>query len=204
MSDELTREVFAAGMALLAERWNREISPGLSRIYATALRDLGGDLFVVGITRAIEEDEFFPSPKRIRTLAVPTAPADVRGAELFASICTMGHHTPHGSYFDLDEIETVHGEAARRAIVAVGGSQRLRTLTEDATPFVLRDFAKAFAAFDLELSDRSTVARRLESGRSSPVIAPAGMTAKRIRSTRPTQIGETVAAVLPGHAQGEG
>lgn len=185
-ADRLTAAIFAEGMALLAERWNREISPTMSRLYATALRDLGASLFMVGVERAVTELTFFPSAKEIRDLARPGISAGVRAGEVFGKVLAAGVHTPHGRRWDVDAVETQCGEAARRALVSIGGGRRLSDMTDDAFPFVLRDFTAAFAEYDRELSDRVAVDRLLT----------AFYSARSLRAG-PSPIAAVIVAALP-------
>lgn len=184
--DRLTATVFAEGMALMAERWNREISPTMSRLYATALRDLGASLFMVGVERAVTELTFFPSAKEIRDLARPGISAEVRAGEVFGKVLAAGVHTPHGRRWDLETVEAQCGEAARRALVSIGGGRRLSDMTDDAFPFVLRDFTAAFAEYDRELSDRVAVDRLLTAFYAAPRL-PAG----------PSPVADVIVRALP-------
>lgn len=184
--DRLTSTIFAEGMALMAERWNREISPTMSRLYATALRDLGASLFMVGVERAVTELTFFPSAKEIRDLARPGISAEVRAGEVFGKVLAAGVHTPHGRRWDLETVEAQCGEAARRALVSIGGGRRLSDMTDDAFPFVLRDFSAAFAEYDRELVDRVAVDRLLTAFYAAPRL-PAG----------PSPVADVIAGALP-------
>lgn len=194
--DKLTATIFAEGMALLAERWNREISPVMSRLYATALRDLGASLFMVGIERAVTELTFFPSAKEIRDLARPTISAEVRAGEVFGKVLAAGTHTPHGRRWDLDTVEAECGEAARRALVAIGGGRRLSDMTDDAFPFVLRDYAAAFVEYDRELSSRVAVDRLLTGASAAPRLTAGGSRTKAL-GAGPSPVADVIAAAIP-------
>lgn len=202
--DKLTSTIFAEGMALLAERWNREISPTMSRLYATSLRDLGASLFMVGIERAVTELTFFPSAKEIRDLAQPGISPEIRGGEVFGKVLAAGVHTPHGRRWDLDTVETQCGEAARRALVSIGGGRRLSDMTDDAFPFVLRDFTAAFAEYDRELSSRRAVDRLLTAGSSAPRITAGNGPRPKALGAGPSPIAAVIAAALPAGTFNEG
>lgn len=190
----LTARVFAEGMALLAERWNREISPSMSRLYAEGLKDLGAELFIVGVKLAIDQETFFPSPARIRELARPTVSADVRAGEMLGKVLAAGVHGPNGRTWSLTTIAEKCGGAAARAYTAVGGGYRLAALTDADFPFLLRDFTKAFAAYADEAVASDAVTRRLEAERSAPQL---GTGAKKQVGAGVSPIADIIAAAIP-------
>lgn len=162
----LGRRVFAQGIGLIAGRW-KEIPPEVSLVMAKWLQAQGctAEEFIAGVSRAIAEDEFSPSAKRILDLARPTAPAEVRAGEVFARVLELRrYHVPHGLRLSLDEVRTTIGDAAARAVVSIGGASRLVSMTDDSRPFIERDFAQAFAAFDREQAARVAVDRFLPAG----------------------------------------
>lgn len=164
---KLTKTIFAEGIAMISDRWNRDVAASTSAVMAEWLAEhqCTGDEFIAGVKRAIAEDEWPPSAKRILELARPVASADVRAGEVFEQIRGLGRYiVPHGTRWEIDEIERECGEAARRALISIGGPRRLVDMTDDAVPFVLRDFAKAFAEFDRELSSRATTVKLVARG----------------------------------------
>jgi hypothetical protein len=59
-------------------------------------------------------------------------------------------------------VRAAFGESAERAVVSIGGASRFNTLTDDARPFVLKEFVKAFADFEREARARHVSATLLE------------------------------------------
>lgn len=190
--DKLTATVFAQGMALLAERWNREISPGMSRIYANALKDLGGALFIVGVTRAIEELTFFPSAAEIRKLARPEVAPEARAGALLASVDACGVHGPHGRTWSIATVTEKCGSAAALAFIAIGGGRRLAGMADADFPFALRDFAKALGEYSEQAIAKEIVARRLEAVRNDPALGAGKQAARGL-----SPLADSIAAAIP-------
>lgn len=161
---KLTKRMFTEGVALLTARWpNQAMPPELSAIYAEVLSVLTGEEFVAGVKRAVAECEFFPSAKQILELARPALPADVEAGAVFTQLLhdphIRRHHPARGTWYDLEAVAESYGEAARLALIAIGGGTRLSLLTDDALPFVLREFKQNYVAFHAELGARGIVAR---------------------------------------------
>lgn len=170
----LTKTVFAEGIGLIAARWNRDVDPNVSAVMAEWLADhqCTADEFITGVKRAIAEDEWPPNARRILELARPTASADARAGEVFAALLALRkHHPAVGMRLALNDVEVQLGEAAVRAVVAIGGASRLNNLTEEARPFVQKDFARAFVAFEAEINSRASTTTLLERGYQPRQIA---------------------------------
>jgi hypothetical protein len=171
----LGKKAFAVGMGLLSARWGKEFPPALSAIYAQRFKreQLTAEEFIVGVERAIEEDEFCPSAKRIVELARPVVAADARAGEVFERVLALRRYHPRfGSTLALDDVARELGESARHALVAIGGPRRVVNLTDDAFPFVLREFARAFAAFDADERARVGSGRLLRNGEGGLTAQP--------------------------------
>lgn len=178
---KLTKAIFAEGIGMIADRWNREVPPSTSAVMAEWLTEqqCTADEFITGVKRAIAEDEWPPSAKRILDLARPVASAEVRAGFVFAKIRSLGKYiVPHGVRWNLDEIGRECGDSALRALVSIGGPRRLVDMTEESSHFLLRDFAKAFAEFEREEDARGLTTRLLERGEQRRLLA--------VKSTPPT------------------
>jgi hypothetical protein len=157
---QLTKRVFAGGIGLIAARW-REVDPNVAAIMGEWLMANGctAEEFTTGVKRSIAEDEFSPSARRILELGRPQAPSEARAGEVFRRVLELrGWDVRHGYRLVLDVVRAELGEPAARAAAAIG-VPRLNGLTDDAYPFVARDFARAFVGFEAEERDRVTSAR---------------------------------------------
>jgi hypothetical protein len=170
----LTKTVFAEGIGLIAARWNREIDANVSAVMAEWLADhqCTADEFITGVKRAVAEDEWPPNAKRILELARPVAGAEARAGEIFDGILQLRkYHPGFGSRVALNDVEVKYGEAAMRAVVAVGGASRFTQMTDESRPFIQKDFVKAFIAFDAEINSRATTSMMLDRREQGRLLA---------------------------------
>lgn len=184
--EKIGRRQFAEGMALLSERYNRELSPGLSAVYLEEALAAGltGDEFVAGVKGVIRECEFFPTSGQLVQFARPTMDPAVAAGEVFTAILNdrrLRHQAVAGEVWSIAAIADLYGEVAARAVLAVGGVRRLARLTEQDLPFVLRDYREAFASASRESLARHRVAHSIGAGveqrrvASGATRAPAGL-----------------------------
>lgn len=154
----LTPEVFAAGIATLATRWPQVKAPELQGVYGQYLWDLEDDEFRAGVKLAVAESEFLPSPKTIRAMARPEVSAKVEAGAVFTALLadgTVKSYDPRtGTSYSLTKIAEKYGDAAARAVVAIGGTRALSAVTEANEPFVRKEFREAFEGYAHELALR--------------------------------------------------
>jgi hypothetical protein len=197
---KLTAEVFARGVGILSSRWNRDISPELSAVYAQwlAAARCTAEEFIAGATRAVAELEFFPSAKQILELGRPELDPSTAAGEVFVAVLKLRKYiVPHGMRLALDDVEAELGSTACRALVSIGGPSRVIGLSDESFPFVLREFTRAYVAFDAEAQSRAAAGRILEAGRSNGGALEGQRLdpARRIRSG-PSPIGDTATALV--------
>jgi hypothetical protein len=160
------RSTFSEAMTLLAERFQRAISPALSRVYLEHFlaADLTNDELTAGVKRALSECEFFPTAKAIVDLARPRLDPLTAGAMAFSAVLNdrrVRSTTTCGEVWSLGLVREHHGEAAACAFVASGGASRFRSMTETDEPHVRRQFARAFADFTFEAESRTRADRAI-------------------------------------------
>lgn len=143
----ITPEVFAEGVALLAERWNREMSPELSATYYEQLTaELDDDAYIAGVKLTIRHLQFWPSIQDIIDRASPRPPERVDAGRIFTAILRSPEYTPRGHFYDVARIQREHGTAAARAFQSIGGEARMLHLGERDVAFALREFTEAYVS----------------------------------------------------------
>lgn len=185
----LTQETFAHGMGLLAARWTQAKAPELQGVYAQYLADLEEPEFVGAVKRAVAEYEFLPSAKIIRDLARPGVPVTVQAGECFTRILDDWgvREFAEGSYrgrYSLVKIAAKYGDAAARAVTAIGGCRALDAMTDDRAPFARREFVEAFEGYAGELAARTTTERLGTPVERPRLVRGAGAPAPKAEPTR--------------------
>lgn len=74
-------DLFEEGMLLLTENYDKELTPGLSRIYRIALREVSHEAFLDAVGQLLGESKFFPRPAEILAVVRARQSADERDAE---------------------------------------------------------------------------------------------------------------------------
>lgn len=189
----ISRNIFAEGMGILAERFGREISPRLSAIYAETLADLSDDQFVAGVKRAAAELEFFPTAKQIRELGAPETDPALAAGLAFDRILTdssLRSFAEGRTSLSIRRVAEDLGDVAATALAAIGGARRIDALLEDEAKFARAEFVKAFVAAHRDTRSRTKTEQLLAGRAKARELAAAG---KR----KPEAIGQVLQRAIP-------
>jgi hypothetical protein len=128
----IDQKAFSAGMALLSDRFNRDVSEELSRgYYAILNREMDTAGFKVAVQQVFRHNRFWPSPQ-----------------ELIEACRGRAEELAETEWFRLMEAAQSGKRAelsisGKRALAAVGGDWALRT---EQTSYLRREFLKAYLA----------------------------------------------------------
>lgn len=145
----ITPQTFAEGMALIAERWNREWGPNLQAVYYEQLTEaLDDDQFIAGVKRCIRTAGLTPpSIQQIIDAGSPPPDETDEAAKAFRAILSAPDYLPtRGAFFSTHTIEQRFGVVAARAFVGSGGERRWNGMSDADIPFALKDFTAAYRA----------------------------------------------------------
>jgi hypothetical protein len=192
------RTTFAQAIELLAERFQRPISPALSRVYLEHFlaADLTNDELTAGVKRALAECEFFPTAKQIEQFARPRVDPLTAGAAVFVALLNDGRvrdTTSGREVWSIVALREHYGEAAACAFVASGGVSRFRSMTETDEPHVRRGFARAYADYTFEAESRHHTDRAIAASVKRHELSR-GQAAERGKLER---VGDVAARALP-------
>lgn len=170
----IDREVFVTEIAVLADRYGRELkAPTIAALYEILGAELTTEEFVIGCRRVMRRETFFPSPQQIIDAArVPEQPVEQTAAEVFDGI---------------RDYRLAWGKDPR-AVIAMkraGGEVLVRSDDPRVMAFARRDFIAAY----VEQAKRSAT--------ETEIAVLAATTAPRIRQQTGTrQIGGDVQRVI--------
>lgn len=189
---------FSYGMGLLTERYSREISAEMAKVYADSLKDLENDEFIAAVKLAIARPGKFPSDfpsiDELRALARPSPTADVEAGEILMQILDDAEcksYTPQrGTSYLVGAIAERYGDAAARAFIGIGGTRRVIAMTDAALPFVLKEFRESYTGYAAEQASRAA-GMRIGAPVDRPRLAPGE------RSLRLERMGDTIDRMLP-------
>ena len=119
MKDE-TR--FKAGMHMLGTAFKTPITPEHLSLYWTALADLSDDEFARAVHVAVNEEEFWTPPARLRSLAQPVANFTAEAGQAYERVEKLGTYDPEGYRWSRAVVKRELGEAGLAAFDAIGGS----------------------------------------------------------------------------------
>jgi len=144
----MTEERFAKGMKALGIAFGREVSDDVSKLYFGLLKGLTDAQWNRAVTHALTHERFFPPPAVLIEAAGANASQEPilaeAGRALDAVIECRTYSAEAGALWSQREIRERLGDAAADAFVAVGGGGRLRWITEEGRPFLVRDFTAAY------------------------------------------------------------
>jgi hypothetical protein len=149
----IDRMTFAREMALLQERFNRELSdPILERYRETLSRHLTTEEFVLAARLAFDTETFWPAPMRLVELVQPSpkAAADQEWERILEAVRRNG--------------QAELSAAGKSALKEVGGTWRIGHSDElTQLPWIKREFVSAFEEFE-HRRHADTLRRQLEDG----------------------------------------
>jgi hypothetical protein len=141
----IDKQVFAAGMGVLANNFNKTVDAALSRIwYNTLSAKLTTEQFERAVTLSVEQDTFWPTAAALIAKVAPDSP-ETRGAAALEHVNRVlsahgGHRfLPHATY--LAEFD----EPTRAAISAVGGLADITNCSIERWASMTKKFAAAYA-----------------------------------------------------------
>lgn len=147
MIDPDDKRAFADLMEALAVLRKDPLTPTILRVYWSVLLDLSIADVEHGVVACLKLDQFFPSPSRLRDLAIKLDGTVLsRAATVFEALLGRGprYDKHHGDYWLVQDVEQEYGVVAREAFVAVGGSIAFQQRTDKTMPFLRRDFLAAW------------------------------------------------------------
>lgn len=132
-------DVFAEQVSILADRFDRGVSPEMSRRYHAFLTDrMTTDQLRTAVDVIYAHDRFWPAPVRFLE-AIGLDPAS-RAGDAWEAVMTLVR-----SGGGLNPAKT-DDPALAAAVRAVGGTARLGKVDEDRLPFIKREFVAAYRA----------------------------------------------------------
>ena len=129
---------FGREMALLSERFNRQVSkPVMARYFETLNASLSTEQFEAAARTIFDHDTFWPAPVRFLEIAGVDPSSEAEAAwELALAEASRGEAQPMSAY----------DPAHAAALTAVGKNRRIGQTNEDRLPFVKREFIAAYKA----------------------------------------------------------
>ena len=124
-------QVFAKAWSLICERWNRETTNELSKLYYDAISErLSTEQFRVAAAHVLANNEFWPRPADFwEAISEDTEALALEQWELCYRVMEGETHV-------LDRMSP----AGQRAVALLGGVGRLRNTPLDSVPFVRKEF----------------------------------------------------------------
>lgn len=147
MIDPDDKRPFADLMEALAVLRKDPLTPTILRVYWSVLLDLSIEDVEHGVVACLKLDQFFPSPSRLRDLAIRLDGTTLsRAATVFEALLGRGprYDNQVGDYWLVQDVEQDFGVVAREAFIAVGGTTAFRDRTDRSMPFLRRDFLAAW------------------------------------------------------------
>jgi hypothetical protein len=150
--------VWEQGLALLSERFGRELSEGLAAAYALRIVPaLDDDRFIAAVSYLVTERAtgfgYYPSAREILDAAGADGGADAEAGQRAAAgeAISWLWNNPESNgvarYVSERTAEQRFGVLARRALVAVGGGHRVLTTDARGFPFLRNEYVDLWLAY---------------------------------------------------------
>lgn len=132
-------EPFVAGMNLLTEAFDKEISPALLKAYMAVLRDYDDETFQHAVARTLSSCVHFPRPVELKQFCGGGKDKAFEAWQLVLKTVRE-----HGRYQSVDFAD----RAINAALRAIGGWVKFCDGNEDALHFAERDFVAAYGHYN--------------------------------------------------------
>jgi len=165
-------DVFAGGMAVLSDRFNRALLQQTQLMYREILsRELTPQEFTAAVGVAFRECTFWPSPKELVEFIHPPANIALQGAQAFDRLLELGERGTGGAFWRKDRVADELGSAGEAAFAAIGANGRLRSIEISDLPWARREFIAAYKNAAEQLAREDLALRALSAGTAALRIA---------------------------------
>lgn len=135
-------KAFKAGMDKLGVAFNRALTKELLDLFGGVISPrLSTEQWLHAVKRAIESEQFFPSPAVLLRYGAGDRGLSAAAGEAY--VCIVGEFE-QGHRLGYRDVREKYGQAAADAFLAAGGTRRFEWCEPSDEPFRLRDFRDAF------------------------------------------------------------